>query len=269
LAKGKIEYPGSVKLIAMDAAAKRLVLLAEGPRDQEEKKKAPKGLKGLDKKLFKQQHDGRISTLAEYDLGSGEMTRRQDVFFYPTSQEGMLLEGRTTLILTYGNDNAIWEGETISLFETENSYNYGAGISPDRKIFATGGLLKGTYVRTEGRKMTTFSVPSLPGWPEYFKGFGFGPDGTAYGVTTGYRLVVIDPQGQVVKAGRWSRRCRSTDHRPWPRSGFKTSPRARTLARIFHESIYYGGHLLVTTLEFGILALEISLSSMPPGQNTE
>jgi len=200
LVKSEIEYPGSVQLIAIDAAAKRLALLAEGPRDQEEKKKVPNDLKGLEKKLFQQQHDGRISALVEYDLATGKMTRRQDVFYFPSAQVGMLLEGQTALALTYGNDNALWEGEKTSLFETDNSYNYGAGISPDRRVFVTGGLLQGTYVRTEGLKMTTFTVPALPGWPEYFKGFGFGPDGTAYGVTTGYRLVVIDPQGQVVKA---------------------------------------------------------------------
>jgi hypothetical protein len=47
--------------------------------------------------------------------------------------------------------------------------------------------------------MKTFEIDRLPGWPEYYKGFGFGPDGTVYGVTTAYRLVRINKNGEAEK----------------------------------------------------------------------
>jgi hypothetical protein len=138
--------------------------------------------------------------LAEYDIASGKQTKLQTVFYAPGGYKGLLVGSEHSLIISYSNLNARWSGDRIELFHSENSYNYGSGISQDHTRFVTGGLRSGTYVHTAEMKTIRFKIDSLPGWPEYYTGFGFGPDGTAYGTTTAYRLVVISPQGKLIKA---------------------------------------------------------------------
>ncbi len=198
--QGVIEHAGYVKLIGLGPEGKRLVVLSDGPRDLEPKKKPPKNLRGLERDKFLQHHDGRTSVLAEYDIASGKQTKLQTVFYAPGGYAGLLVGPEYSLILSYSNLNARWTGDKLEMFHSENSYNYGAGISQDQTRFITGGLRSGTYVQAEGMKMIKFKIDSLPGWPEYYTGFGFGPDGTAYGTTTAYRLVVISPQGKLIKA---------------------------------------------------------------------
>ncbi|MGD8562047.1 MAG: hypothetical protein PVG03_05915 [Desulfarculaceae bacterium] len=197
--KGKIEYPGPIKLIGLNAQGTRLVAIAEGPRDIEAKKKPPKGLKGFERDKFKQMHDGKTSVLIEYEIPSGKELRKQPWFYLPGIAKSLVAGESSALIIAYDNLNALWQGKDLKLLQIQNSYNYGAGISSDRKAFLTGGLRNGTYAKFDSLKMTTFEIPSLPGWSEYFLDFGFGPDGTGYGVTTAYRLVVITKDGKVKK----------------------------------------------------------------------
>ena len=197
--KGRIEYPGSVTLIGLNAKGDRLVAMAKGEKGLEEKKPTPKDLKGDEKDLFQQQNDGEVSIITEFEAPSGKQLNQQISFYRPSNPKAMLVGDQGTFIVAYNNINAQWADNKTSLFKSGNSYNYGAGVSHDRKTFVSGGLAGGAHVQVEGMKTTEFKIPSLPGWPEYFEGFGFGPDGTAYGVTTAYRLVVIDNQGQVKK----------------------------------------------------------------------
>ena len=198
--QARIEYPGSVIIVALNGKGDRLVTLAKGEKGLEEKKPIPKDLKGEEKDLFQQQNDGEVSIITEYEIPSGKQLNQQIVFYRPSNPKAMLAGDQGVFILAYNNINAKWADNKTTLFKSGNSYNYGAGVSQDRKTFITGGLAEGAHVQVDGMKTTAFKVPSLPGWPEYFEGFGFGPDGTAYGVTTAYRLVVIDNQGQFKKA---------------------------------------------------------------------
>ena len=197
--QGIIEHPGKALVIGLSPDGKKLVVLSDGPRDIEPKKKAPKKLRGLERAAFLQQHDGRTGVFTQYDVASGKQTRQQTVFYNPGGFVGMALAGDACYVLSYSNLNGKWQGDSFEMFHSQNSYNYGAGVSSDHKRFATGGLRDLTYVELDGLKMLKQKISSLPGWPEYFKGFGFGPDGSLYGVTTAYRLVVISPQGKLVK----------------------------------------------------------------------
>jgi hypothetical protein len=188
-----------VKLIGLSADAKRLVVLSEGPRDTEAKQKPPKNLRGLERNIFKQHHDGKTGILTEYGTGSGKPVRQQTVFYNPGGYRGLLVGDNFSLVLSYSNLNAVWKGGKLELFHAQNSYNYAAGISPDRKWFMTGGLRDGSLVQSNGLAVKKFRTGPLPGWPEYYTGFGAGPDGTAYGVTTAYRLVVVGPGGNLIK----------------------------------------------------------------------
>ncbi len=197
--KGKIEYPGKIISVGIDAQGKRVVMLAQGPKDTEEKKQTPKDLKDIEKETFKQKNDGKVSVLAEFEVPSGKKISEKTIF-YSANSPIIIVTDKRTLIINYGNVNANIEGDAITLFRGESSYNYGMEVSADRKTFLLGGLRDGTRGTSADLNMTTFNIDRLPGWPEYFKGFGFAQDGTGYGVTTAYRLVKIGQDGSVVKA---------------------------------------------------------------------
>jgi WD40 repeat protein len=197
--KGQLEFPGKVNSIGIDAQGTRLVLLASGPKGKEAKAKTPKTLRGFEASAFKQKNDGKVSILAEYAVPSGKQLSMKTIF-YSSNSAAILVGKKKTLIINYANVNASIEGDNISLFRAISSYNYGIGISPDRKTLLVGGLRGGTLVNAENMEMKSFKIDKLPGWPEYYKGFGFGPDGTGYAVTTAYRLVKIDKNGVIVKA---------------------------------------------------------------------
>ncbi|MGE0087200.1 MAG: hypothetical protein AB7S75_22575 [Desulfococcaceae bacterium] len=73
-------------------------------------------------------------------------------------------------------------------------------MSADQKIFMSGGLAHGTYTKIDGMNKSEFKPDRLPGCPEYFKGFAVAADGTAYGSTSGYRIIRIKPGGTVDKS---------------------------------------------------------------------
>ena len=137
--KGKIEFPAKVISVGLDAGGKKLVLLAVGPKDQEPKKPVPKELKGIEKDTFKQKNDGKVSILAEFEVPSGKKISEKTIF-YSASSPLVVVGEKRTYIITYSNVNANIEGDKITLFNSKSSYNYGMGISPDRKAFLLGGL---------------------------------------------------------------------------------------------------------------------------------
>jgi hypothetical protein len=195
-----IQYPGKVLAMGMDAGAAQLVLFAEGPQDREAKISSgaiPKNLAGIEKKRFLQENDGRVSIMIEYDLKTGEKKSEKEIFYTPGTTPKVIVLEDFILVFNYNNSNASISANGITLFETDNSYNYGMGLSSDRKTFVSGGLRSGTYCEISALKMKPFKIDTLPGWPEYFIGFGFAPDGSVYGTTTAYRIIKIDPRGVV------------------------------------------------------------------------
>lgn len=197
--KGKVEFPAKVVSIGLNATGTRLVLMAMGPKDKEPKNKTPKELKGIEKDTFKQKNDGKVSILAEFEVPSGKKISEKTIF-YSTGTSLLVVGEKRTDIFTYSNVNATIEGDAITLFKSKSSYNYGWGLSPDHKTVLLGGLRDGSLVNMKDLAMTTFRIDRLPGWPEYYKGFGFGPDGTGYAVTTAFRLVKIGKTGKIEKS---------------------------------------------------------------------
>lgn len=196
---GQVEFPGKIEAIGLDAGGKRLVIIAQGPKDTEPKKQKPKELRGFEADKFKQKNDGKVSILAEYDVASGKKLKEKTIFYSPGSSAMVLVTKTNTYIMNYSNVNADIKGDAITLFQSKSSYNYGMGISLDRKAFLLGGLRSGTLAKAGTLEMIKFDIDKLPGWPEYYKGFAFGPDGTGYAGTTSYRLVKIGKDGKVLK----------------------------------------------------------------------
>lgn len=196
--KASIEVPAMVTAVALDSAGTKLAVLADGPKDAETKKPAPKGMRGLPRESFIQQNDGKVSILAYYAIPSGEKLSERTIF-YSDRRPLMRYDNDTVHIFNYKNVNVTIDGDKISFFEGKSSLNYGMGLSVDHKHFLLGGLRQGTLGKFEGMTMVPFKIEAIPGWPEYYKGFASDNNGSFYAVTTAYRLVKINKSGAVEK----------------------------------------------------------------------
>jgi hypothetical protein len=161
----------------------------------------PVELTGLDRLTFRQRHDGLESTLEVRDLTTGKVLRQQRLWFTSDSDSTVLVQsGAATVVFNRANICArIEPGSKTTLFRTELFLNHGLGVSPNGKSLAVGGLGVGYVGPTEGGRAVKFTVDPLPGQAEYFARFAVRDDGTAYGVTTAFRLVKVDRDGKVEK----------------------------------------------------------------------
>ncbi|MCU0722231.1 MAG: hypothetical protein MUC63_01185 [Planctomycetes bacterium] len=202
--KGFAQVPEVSVAFALDGEGKKLAVLTSGKEEGEKKleeDQKPKDIEGLKEKEWYQKNNGETSQLLLFEVPSGKPLGSFKLWFttYSSNAE-IVVAGDFVYVLTYDNACAKIDAKgEITLFETANSYNYGRGVSVDRKVFLTGGLRDATYTVVDGLKQIKFDVDALPGWPEYFEGFTALPDGTAYAVTSSFRLVKINKDGQVEK----------------------------------------------------------------------
>lgn len=204
--KGKIVFAKDQKVAALglDAKGERLGVLLESVNDDTEPKgaKPPADVKGLALDEFKMKNDGKTSLFMVFKVPSGEKVSEHKLYFSASIVGAkVLFQGENALVVNYSNLNAKIDpkGE-ITLFNLDNSFNYGLGFSADQAVLMSGGLSVGTYTKVDGLNMTKFEPDKLQGWPEYFKGFAVAGDGTAYGSTSAYRIVKIKPGGGFEKS---------------------------------------------------------------------
>jgi hypothetical protein len=205
-AKGKVAFAKGEKVagFGLDSEGTRLAVLLEAVNDDSEPKggNPPAELKGLAAEEFRLKNDGKTSRLLVFKVADGSKVSEQKLFYSPsTSGLKVLFQGDNVLIVNYSNLNAQVnpKGE-VTLFKLENSYNYGIGFSADQKVLMTGGLADGTYTKVADLAKAGFQPDRLPDWPEYFKSFAVAADGTAYGATSGYRIIKIKPGGSFEKS---------------------------------------------------------------------
>lgn len=203
--QGSVTLPQDRKVAALglDAAGERLAVLTASVDDESvPKERAPAGLRGLEGDEFKLKHDGKSTQFMVFKVPSGELLWEQKTYYSP-SMTGMrlLFDGDNGVAVNYSDVNAkiTPEGE-VSLFKLENGFNYGTGFSYDQSLLLTGGLAQGTYTKVGSLSMVKFSPDRLQGWPEYFKDFAISEDGTAYGATSGYRIIMVKPGGMFAKS---------------------------------------------------------------------
>lgn len=199
--KGKVTLAKGEKVagLGLDPEGSRVAVLLEPVNDDSEPKGAnpPADLKGLAVDEFRLKNDGKTSRLLTFKVPEGSKLSEHKLFFSPSvTGTKILFQGDNVLVVNYSNLNARIDpkGE-VTLFRLDNSFNYGIGSSADQKILLTGGLAEGTYTKVADLAKTKFQPDRLPGWPEYFKGFAVSGDGTAYGSTSGYRIIRIKPGG--------------------------------------------------------------------------
>jgi WD40 repeat protein len=200
----RVELPHRPAGYTFAASGKQVVVLSYSERGTEKYVPAtevPVELTGLDRLTFRQRHDGLESLLEVRDLATGKVLKQQRLWYTSDSDSTLLAQvGETTLVFNRANVCArIEAGGKTSLFRTELFLNHGLGVSPDGKRLVAGGLNVGYSGPAQGGPAVKFTVAPLPGQAEYFARFAVRDDGTAYGVTTAFRVVKVDRDGKIEK----------------------------------------------------------------------
>jgi len=188
------------RTFALNGDATSVVALSEPIKGGEASlsgEQIPSDLQGLQRDTFALKHDGRVSRLLTYDLTTRKPISDRTLW-YSTHRARLALVADTVYVINYNNTLAkIHADGSIALFAGQNLYNYGHAVSDNHQRALLGGLRSGTLIDLKTLTMSTFKLPSLGGWPEYLEGFAISNSGTAYGVTSSFRLVRLTPEGKV------------------------------------------------------------------------
>ena len=185
--------------IGTNVDGSQIVMLSRARTDESEKKeRPPKELKAEARDEFTLRHDGRTTDVLWLDSELKE-THRYLSFYSDGGVNQMWIKDGTANFVSYQNRCGSFtsDGET-KMFRIEGSYNYGIGISRDGQSIASGGLSVGSITNATDKTSVTFKNSRLPGFPEYYYGFTFGPDGTVYGGTSAWRIIRISPEGKIL-----------------------------------------------------------------------
>jgi len=200
--QGKVSVGQKIAAFGLNAAGSQLAVIHEEQKDESEPTvksgDVPKDLKGAARTEFELQNDGKTAMFQMFEVPSGAELLAHKIF-YTTREAVVFFDGEAVIVANYGNKNArIEPSGAIQIFELQNSFNYGIGVSADQTLMGSGGLSNGTYTTVAGPDMVPFTTEKLPGWPEYFKGFAFDANGNAYGATTAFRIFKFAPDGSVL-----------------------------------------------------------------------
>ena len=193
---------GDVAAIAAKPDASAFILMTKQTKDESEtKQEPPADLKGLDKEIFRLQHDQQASQVIVLDATGAEIGRQPSWYSQSGDLVGIYADGAIHF-LGYGNKNATFapDGTLVAVFAAPGSFNYGVGTDAAQMRAAVGSLRQGALVDLASGAGASFEIEALRGWPEYFKDFAFAPDGTVWAGTTSYRLVHIGADGTVIDA---------------------------------------------------------------------
>jgi hypothetical protein len=201
--KLKAVAKSAIQKIATSADATQIFAVSrERKTDTEEKKSPPKDLKGLEKTMFRREHDGKTMDFLVFD-GQGAEVKRYPSSFSTYNFANLTYADNTLYIIEFGNKNYRFNlaDGTGKLFKLESGFNYGVGNQPGTAKVAVGGLRDGAIVDLKTNSAVDFKISSLKyGWPEYFKSLAFGADGVVFAGTTAYRMIKIDKDGSIIKA---------------------------------------------------------------------
>jgi len=204
LADGKpaleVVLKGDVVAVAVRPDAGGFVLLTKQAKDESETKdKVPQDLQGIDKEVFEQQHDAYSAEIIVLDAAGLETSRVKTWYSQSGAMTGVY-DGDFAYFLNYGNENlkVTAGGQLVAMFDGAVSYNYGIGVNPEQTKVATGSLREGAVTTLASGAEATYELEQIRGWPEYFKGFAFAPDGSVFGGTTSFRLIHVDPDGRLI-----------------------------------------------------------------------
>lgn len=202
--KTSVTLPEKTKIaaLALSGDGSKLAILTQGDKDEEEPEVAygdiPKDLEKTAKEEFKQKNDGKTSHLLIHDANTGEQLSEAKLFYTTGTNARLYFVGDELISLDYSNVNAkLSSNGDTTVFQLENSFNYGFAMSNDLGLIASGGLQNFSITKTDSLTAVTGKIDKLPSWPEYWKGFASSDGGAIYGATTAYRVFKLKPDGSV------------------------------------------------------------------------
>jgi hypothetical protein len=175
----------------------------EGREAKLERDKWPKEFKNeLDREEFEQKHDGKHSRIVVHEWPAGKASAEQETWYRLPQDPVFHWRGKGMVVACYHGPWAeIDAGGKAKLFEAPAWCSYGVGWSPAGDVVYSGSLAEYVQVRN-GKppvKVELARELRLPGWPEYFCGFGIEADGSGYGVTLDDRVARIGKDGQLLE----------------------------------------------------------------------
>jgi hypothetical protein len=208
--KAKVKLPDGFypHRLALSPGGAKVVMLSsphDGQEEKVERADRPKEFKSdMARKEYDLRHDGKTATVLTVELPSGKELSRTETWYtsHTYARELVFFVGEDIFIMQYNNPCAKLDSKgDVTLFKSAAFCNYGLGWSASGDVHLCGGMDTGYYCRA-GQAPAKFTIPGddrLPGWPEYFNGFGVKGDGTAYGVTSAGRIAEISSEGKLVR----------------------------------------------------------------------
>jgi hypothetical protein len=190
------EWPAAY---AFTADGKRLVVLEQSQLSDAEPLVSasafPSKLSGLGREEYRQRHDGRISLLRIFAPDGKETDQRRLWYSSDSDSTTLRLRGGEVHVLNRMNVCARIS-DTVTLFQTPLRLNHAIATSADGKVLVLGGRAGGVY---DAGKPVEFALDELPGKAEFVTRLAVRPDGSAYGVTSAYRVFRLSAAGKVEK----------------------------------------------------------------------
>lgn len=202
----RIEFPKiKTEHVALSPDGQSAILLTQSSKSDDEPSESPgSDLKGYDRYLFRQQHDGYVSQVVDVSIGSGEWTASET--WYRVSFPGQVryLDGRMAVVNGTGDTALVSADGTVDLINLGSGYVAAARISDDgASIVLTGGPEIGLHPlanHASGEAEQKLDAGRLDGPAERVTAMDEAADGSLYMVTSGYRLWKLAPGAVEVQA---------------------------------------------------------------------
>lgn len=188
-------YP-NVQGISLDGL-RTVVLSRSEKREGEERKRPESGMKGIERSLYAQQHDQRGARIAEIDLTTGTVSVIKS-WYRSDNVRGMKVSLTDAFVLSFSEEMArIRAGGEVEIIPSGARNHYAATMTPAMDTIISGSRSSITIKKLGTDAAQLLKLDALPGWPEHLSRFTFLPDGRLLAGTTGYRVIVVEPDGTV------------------------------------------------------------------------
>ncbi|RMF40807.1 MAG: hypothetical protein D6754_02435 [Alphaproteobacteria bacterium] len=179
----------------------RIAILGAGEkRPSEERQRPSSDLKGIERELFRQQHDQRGARIVLIDVQAGSVVDT-DSWYSAGGVRELAVRGDDSFVLTIGLGSArIGPDGEPELIDTGARSHYGAMLSSDGTTIVSGSLAEITAKGLEVATARKVKLDRLPGWPEYVVGFAEAPDGGIIATTSGFRVLKLPADLSSVEA---------------------------------------------------------------------
>lgn len=133
----ELEKRQDISAIGLSPDGKSLAFFTEAMKDEDEAKaKAPKELRGFERKEFELKNDGRTCVMGVFNTATGAETYRHKLYYSPSVVlTHLTFDGEDVIVTNYTNVNArITPKGEVTVFQLKTSTNYGLGFSADPPV---------------------------------------------------------------------------------------------------------------------------------------